>query len=671
VSRESVLLDALRGHRQRLRTASLLESLLLAAPVTGVAIALTWLLARPTSWGRNLGAVVFVVTALVAAVRRWRWWTFARAAAAIESRGGGAANAIIATEEIVNGRHPSPHPVVRAALFDAASHHLEKLSPAAVQPLGWLITASGATTLAIGVLLFAMSAPARPGDLGRGDAPGAGPLLGAGDLRVIATPPDYAQRSRIELLNPADLVVLEGTQVRLEVARNEGPVSLVDPVGRLTAFSADADRFALEFRATSSQPLVIRRQSTSGAADRLLHLRVEPDARPLVRISQPAKDLLFGEPRGTIQVEIDARDDVGLASVSLRYTRVSGSGEAFTFQEGEWPIDIARRSAGEWQARAAVTLETLGLQDGDTLVYRAVATDSKPGAEATSSDTFLIEIGRLPGVASTGFALPEELDRQALSQQMLIIRTERLHQSRSQLDAATFNEQARLLAIEQRMVKSEFVFMTGGEVEDEVEEATHAHELAEGRLENSAQVELLTAIREMSRAEARLNAADTTQALADERAALRALQRAFDRRRYLLRTLPERARIDQSRRLTGELDRARSSTRGPTSRETDPAIDRARDILSRLNDAEALAGRTSLIAAAMIALDPASESLRKAAMPLASARGEALDAALADARRALVAAIEQRLLRAARTRIARDPLLGQVEVELQRVRGRQ
>ena len=42
----------------------------------------------------------------------------------------------------------------------------------------------------------------------------------------------------------------------------------------------------------------------------------------------------------------------------------------------------------------------------------------------------------------------------------------------------------------------------------------------------------------MSRAEARLNSADTTEALVNERAALRALQRAFDRRRYLLRTLP-------------------------------------------------------------------------------------------------------------------------------------
>ncbi len=118
------------------------------------------------------------------------------------------------------------------------------------------------------------------------------------------------------------------------------------------------------------------------------------------------------------------------------------------------------------------------------------------------------------------------------------------------------------------MVKAEFVFMTGGQVEDEVAEAEAGHELAEGRGENQSQVDLLAAIREMSRAEARLNAGDTAQALVFERAALRALQRAFDRRRYLLRTLPERARIDPGRRLTGDRKDAKASGRDVASHRT-------------------------------------------------------------------------------------------------------
>jgi hypothetical protein len=95
-----------------------------------------------------------------------------------------------------------------------------------------------------------------------------------------------------------------------------------------------------------------------------------------------------------------------------------------------------------------------------------------------------------------------------------------------------------------------------------VAEAEHSHELQEGRLmRNAGRAEMLRAMNDMSRAEARLNAGDTSGALVFERSALQALQRAFDRRRYFLRTLPERSRIDTTRRLTGDRRDARSSTR--------------------------------------------------------------------------------------------------------------
>ena len=213
------------------------------------------------------------------------------------------------------------------------------------------------------------------------------------------------------------------------------------------------------------------------------------------------------------------------------------------------------------------------------------------------SESFLIEIGKASGVASTGFALPDDRERQGLSQQMVIVKTERLHAQRSALTADAFAEQAKLLGIEQRMVRSEFVFMTGGEVEDEVEEAGAAHELTEGRLENRGQSELLAAVREMSRAEARLNAADTAAALTFERAALRALQRAFDRRRYLLRTTPERARIDLERRLHGDLSAARSSTREGREVSQDPVVNRARAAMASLAGRDPSASLDATLAA--------------------------------------------------------------------------
>jgi hypothetical protein len=139
-----------------------------------------------------------------------------------------------------------------------------------------------------------------------------------------------------------------------------------------------------------------------------------------------------------------------------------------------------------------------------------------------------------------------------------------------------------LLAVEQRMLRAEFIFMTGGEVVDEVEEAEHSDDLAQGRLENQGQIELLNAMREMSRAETRLNGADTAQALVFERAALAALQKAFDRRRYFLRTLPERARIDQTRRFSGDVSAARPRRPDAASPASDPTAVVLRDALKSL-----------------------------------------------------------------------------------------
>jgi hypothetical protein len=356
---------------------------------------------------------------------------------------------------------------------------------------------------------------------------------------------------------------------------------------------------------------------------------------------------------------------VGLQSLALRYTRVSGSGETFTFEEGEWPLEIARQEAGSWRARAVFSIEQLKLQDGDTLVYRALAQDAKPGVDPSASDTYLIEIGRLAGVASQGFALPEDRDRHAISQQMLIIKTERLHADKGKLSNEAYLEQSRGLAVEQRMVQAEFVFMTGGHVHDEVAEAEASHEIAEGRQENTAQAELLNAIREMSRAEARLNAGDTAQALEFERAALKALQRAFDRRRYLLRTLPERARIDVTRRLTGELGEAESSALAPDPAVSDPVVASARGVLAELSAATVTNTNVAALAARMLALDPRSEALQTASLQLTTATDAAArQAASQHAQRAVLDLLRHRLSTQLPTPLQRQPVKGRLVQEL-------
>ncbi len=96
----------------------------------------------------------------------------------------------------------------------------------------------------------------------------------------------------------------------------------------------------------------------------------------------------------------------------------------------------------------------------------------------------------------------------------------------------------------------------GGHVEDEEEEAEQSHEIQEGRLENTARREISRRSATWRVAEQALVAIDTAAALAQAKLAVDALQRAFGRNRYILRTLPVRSRVDPSRRLTGKLDDA-------------------------------------------------------------------------------------------------------------------
>ena len=307
------------------------------------------------------------------------------------------------------------------------------------------------------------------------------------------------------------------------------------------------------------------------------------------------------------------------------------------------------------------------------LVYRAVARDANPAGGPVQSDAFLVEIGRSSEIAGAGFALPTEERKYAISQQMVIYKTEQLiarlappsplrgfGETGSRPEG--WLEQSRMIAMEQRMVRAEVVFLSGGEVEDEVEEAAHSHELAEGRLENHGRAEMVRAINFMSRAEAQLNDGRAEDALVLERQALASLERALDRRRYFLRTLPDRARIDTARRLTADRREARPWIRERADRATPPAIEQQRGVMRDLVAAAAgtLVTDASL-AARVAAIDPSSPELQKAAVGIATARGlEERNAAIHAAMQAVTSHAMKTLPAAAVVPMPWDPLAGRL-----------
>jgi hypothetical protein len=155
-------------------------------------------------------------------------------------------------------------------------------------------------------------------------------------------------------------------------------------------------------------------------------------------------------------------------------------------------------------------------------------------------------------------------------------------------------EEARNLAIEQRRVRAEFVFMMGGELSeavasensmddlDETHEAESESDLSAGRMANQGRTALLAAIRAMSRAATALSAGEVARALPEERNAVTQLERAFSRSRYLLRALTQREQLDLTRRGTGELADARRDVRPAIAASRDERVVALRSALASL-----------------------------------------------------------------------------------------
>ena len=191
----------------------------------------------------------------------------------------------------------------------------------------------------------------------------------------------------------------------------------------------------MEWTPNATTGVVLAAGDTGAKAEesRLLHVIVVPDAEPLVRITDPGRDLGFATPPAFVDVTIEASDAEALQSVRLVYVRISGSGEAFDFDEGQVPVVIERSSARQWRGRARLSLQSIALEDSDAIVYRALVRDTSPDADWVSSDAYTIDVGKRLEFAGAGFAVPDEDRRYALSQQMVIIKTERLQATRAQL----------------------------------------------------------------------------------------------------------------------------------------------------------------------------------------------------------------------------------------------
>ena len=520
------------------------------------------------------------IAATVVALRR-HLRTASRVAVLSERGDPALRNLVITAEELL--RHPNRSAVwIGRRVFEDAAARLRAVDLGAAVPIGRSAIAAVAALLLAGL----MPVVVRTID-GRAERqlpvvagnPARGPLA----IEVRQEPPSYSRRPPAILTDPARIDALEGTRLTLVVTNPPGAVQ-VRFGDRQLPVSQRSDGSAIDLTLVESGYFAIEPSGHREAARepvRLIAVAVTPDRAPDVRVERPGRDLLLPDVRPVVDIAAVAADDIGLEAIALKYTKVSGSGEQFEFEEGELPLDIVKSSPQGWQARGRIPVAKLGLEPGDSLVYRLTASDGRPGLAGTaSSDTFLIEIAGPGQVALEGFEMPPDQERYALSQQMIVIKLRRLREREKGMTPAVLEEQTSAIAAEQRAVRGNFVFLMGGHVEDEEEEAEQSHEIQEGRLENTARREIWRAVAHMTSTEQALATHDTGAALAAALKAVEALQKAFTRNRYILRTLPSRLRIDPSRRLSGALDDVKDDRRAMASPSESPDAELSRRLLA-------------------------------------------------------------------------------------------
>jgi len=635
--RTADLVRDLSAVERRLRFGEILRTIAVALPL----VAVTHVLLRRTGMsaigaGSLAAALLAAISGLWLSRVRVRWLPGA-AARAVEAACPSSRNVVITAEELL--RHPDrAAPPIRARVVHESAEIAGAIDRAQVVPLTRpAILAAAALGFAVMLVTGVSGRAARVAVLAVHEAVQRVRPDSTAGLTVSATivPPAYTRESTRTIRNPDRIEALQGSRLNLTV--QGGGVWRVrfgsDPLdARVSVDTTVVDLALTRSGYLALEPAV----GDASSSRRLLPVTVIPDRAPTIRVEAPGKDLLLPDATPVVGLSASATDDFGLQSLELRYTKVSGSGEQFEFKEGALPLTITRESGRAWRARTDLALSKIGLAPGDAMIYRIVGRDERPGeAGLASSETFFIEVAGPGQVALAGFELPPDRERYALSQEMIVLKLERLRARERSLERATLEQEVGNIAAEQRAVRANFVFLMGGEVEDEEAEAEHSHEIQEGRLENTARREIVDAIQYMGKVEMGLATINTTAALPPARAAVAALQRAFGRNRYILRALPVRSRVDPSRRLTGEISTASDWRRALFPPAPDATVDAARGLLARLLDlapsvksGSAAPQVLTTLAEEALAVDPAAEdwqAVSKNLLQLRDGRGTELE----------------------------------------------
>ena len=427
----------------------------------------------------------------------------------------------------------------------------------------------------------------------RSDAPS-----GIASIRASIVSPAYSRQPNRTLDNPSTIDALVGSLVTVAGGGSPEQLSARVEAEERTIVAGDGG-WVLQLT-MPARPSALRLSDRS--YQRLLVLEPQSDSVPQVTLIRPARDTVFRNPTGSLELFAEARDDFGLTLGWLEYIISSGEGESFTFRSGVLQSTTYANTRSS-SLRTLFSVDSLALEHGDVAHVRAVARDnnSVSGPNAGYSETRTLRIGRMgeyDSIAVEGAPPPENVGE--VSQRMLIIMTEELQKKRSRLTRPTVVSEAGRISQDQARLRrrvGEIIYARlGGEGS-----AEHSHDALEGenqsgKLMTPAELlataeaatgrgvgepidfhgdetpvvavnrPLLEAFNAMWEAGRELDIGEPDEALPHMRAALAAIQRARAAERIYLRGRAPTVVIDLAKvRLAARIDSVEAEERTPRS----------------------------------------------------------------------------------------------------------
>ncbi len=329
-------------------------------------------------------------------------------ARSVEARAPQCRNVVITAAELIT-QPARVQPYIVARVSGEAARLVESLDPATLFPTRRAVTTLGITTGVYAIALLAV----RPGALTTMGAASMGAKVtdaaAIQSVDITVVPPAYAGRAAQSFHDPARVEALAGSTIRLAVHATAGTITLETVDGKRTpAAAGQGQTFTASVLADADGYIALEPAAFNGRVGirRLIGLTVTPDLPPRVKVTAPGRDLLFADAHRTVNVTVEGSDDLALATLRLRYTKVSGSGEQFTFLEGEVPLQLTRTDDRSWTGKGVLSLDTLALGAGDMVSIGEWRRTSAPGHRrrsptATSSRSPLRAPRRWPDTRRT------------------------------------------------------------------------------------------------------------------------------------------------------------------------------------------------------------------------------------------------------------------------------